>query len=191
MKPVYLLLTDTGTWFTRLIRLYTGDRYNHASIAFDPGLREMYSFGRKKPHNPLIGGFVRECAYGPLFVRAECALYSCTLSNDAYFRMRKIIREMKREQHQYKYNLLGLFALMFNTEIERERAYFCSQFVASLFAESGCPLSVKPPALTTPGELADSPRLRLVYQGPLLAYLERVNAPSPDAFDGFYSHQVS
>jgi len=173
MKRVYLLLTDTGTRLTRLIRLYTGDRYNHASVAFDPGLKEMYSFGRKKPHNPLIGGFVRENAEGPLFARAECALYICDIGSDAYFRMRNIIREMEREQHRYKYNLLGLFSLMFNIGLERDRAYFCSQFVASLFAQCGCPLSIKPPGLTTPGGLAFSPRLRLVYQGPLCHYLEQ------------------
>ena len=47
-KKVYILLTDTGTLFTKSIKTYTKAPYNHASISFDVGLEELYSFGRKK-----------------------------------------------------------------------------------------------------------------------------------------------
>lgn len=33
---------------------------NHVSIALDRELTEVYSFGRKQPDNPFIGGFVKE-----------------------------------------------------------------------------------------------------------------------------------
>ena len=59
-KKVYILLTDTGTLFTKLIKLYTKKPYNHASISFDLELLEVYSFGRKTARNPFIGGFVKE-----------------------------------------------------------------------------------------------------------------------------------
>lgn len=42
---IYLLLSDTGTVLTKLIKTYTKMPYNHASIAFDSKLREVYSFG--------------------------------------------------------------------------------------------------------------------------------------------------
>lgn len=32
-QKIYILLTDTGTLFTRLIKLYTKKPYNHASIS--------------------------------------------------------------------------------------------------------------------------------------------------------------
>ena len=34
-RKVYLLLTNTGSFLTKLIKLYTKKPYNHASIAFD------------------------------------------------------------------------------------------------------------------------------------------------------------
>jgi hypothetical protein len=62
-KKVYILLTNTGSFLTKLIKLYTKKPYNHASIAFDYELSEVYSFGRKTARNPVIGGFVpMECA---------------------------------------------------------------------------------------------------------------------------------
>ena len=59
-KKVYILLTDTGTLFTRVIRLYTKADYNHVCIGFDRSLEILYSFGRKNPSNPFIAGFVNE-----------------------------------------------------------------------------------------------------------------------------------
>lgn len=53
---VYIMLTNTGTLFTKLIQGYTKAPYNHASISFNRELSELYSFGRKHPANPLNGG---------------------------------------------------------------------------------------------------------------------------------------
>ena len=62
-NKVYILLTDTGSLLTKLIKLYTKKPYNHASISFDFELSEVYSFGRKKVENPFHGGFVKEKIY--------------------------------------------------------------------------------------------------------------------------------
>lgn len=47
-KDIYIVLTGTGTAFSGLIKWFTKAELNHASIAFDHELREVYSFGRKK-----------------------------------------------------------------------------------------------------------------------------------------------
>ena len=57
-KTIYIILTETGSLLSRAIQVYTQKNFNHVSIAFDPELKEMYSFGRKYENNPLIGGFV-------------------------------------------------------------------------------------------------------------------------------------
>ena len=61
-EKIYIVLTDTGTLLSKAIGLYTRKDLNHASIAFDEELKEMYSFGRKQRHNPFVGGFVKENA---------------------------------------------------------------------------------------------------------------------------------
>lgn len=73
-KQVYILLTGTDTWLGRMIQWYTKAPLNHASIAFDENLGELFSFGRKYENNPLVGGLVREnidtpLAESPLFCR--------------------------------------------------------------------------------------------------------------------------
>lgn len=47
-RDIYIVLTGTGTAFSGIIKWFTKAELNHASIAFDSELREVYSFGRKK-----------------------------------------------------------------------------------------------------------------------------------------------
>ncbi|MFE5317967.1 hypothetical protein ACFQ88_04555 [Paenibacillus sp. NPDC056579] len=170
---IYVLLTDTGTLFTRLIRCFTGVEMNHASIAMDRELKEVYSFGRKQQNNPWIGGFVREDMTSRMFGQATCAVYRCTVSKAVYERIRSRIREIERNEHRYKYNFLGLFGVLLNMRIHRENAYFCSQFVASVLDESGVDISTKPACLVTPADIERAQPLREVYRGCLQKYLHK------------------
>ena len=166
---VYLLFTNTGTMFTKLIQLYTKHALNHASIAFDEQLEEIYSFGRKKPYNPFIGGFVKEQVNEGLMKNAECAVYSLSVSKEEYELMREEVRRIEQRKEQMKYNLMGLFAIIFNQTWERDNAFFCSQFVATVLNRKKG-LLYKVPCLITPQDLIKIERLELVYEGKLSYY---------------------
>lgn len=170
-RKIYIVLTDTGTIFTRLIKLYTKSPYNHVSIAFDKQLKEIYSFGRKNPYNPFFAGFVQENIENHLFQRAACQIYGLTVTENQYHKLVENIEQFKKNHKKYKYNLLGLLGIMFNKEIHREYAYFCSQFIATLFFRCGIPLTKKSPNLTTPDDIRKSIKLCLEYEGPLDVYL--------------------
>ncbi|MCT2538212.1 hypothetical protein NC661_10730 [Aquibacillus koreensis] len=169
-KKVYLLFSDTGSLLTKCINLYTKTTLNHASIAFDLELTEVYSFGRKRPHNPFIGGFVRENLQTKIFHKARCAVYSFTITEADYDQMLYRIKEMEKHRHEYRYNFIGLFGVALNKELERKNAYFCSQFIATILSECGIYQNSKPSCLTKPQDLMDWHQLQLVYQGELSKY---------------------
>ncbi|WP_175640307.1 hypothetical protein [Metabacillus schmidteae] len=166
-KEIYVVLTDTGTLFTRLIKLYTKKSFNHASISFDKSLTEVYSFGRKTPSNPFIGGFVKENMKSHFFRQAKCRVYSCTVSTAQYESMIDYIQKIDKEKSLYRYNLLGLFAILLNKQINRKHAFFCSQFVATVLQECDCVNFSKPPSLITPHDLIKGDDFNLVYEGNL------------------------
>ena len=57
----YNYIKDKAPLYTLLIKKsYTKDEFSHVSIALDIQLEKMYSFGRLKPYNPFIAGFVHE-----------------------------------------------------------------------------------------------------------------------------------
>ncbi|RKQ34654.1 hypothetical protein [Oceanobacillus halophilus] len=167
---VYILLTDTGSIFTKLIKLYTKKPYNHASIAFDSELSEVYSFGRKKAWNPFNGGFVKEDVKQGLFKHADCAIYSLTVTEPQMEKMQLYIQEMERQKESYSYNFLGLFGFILNKPIIREKALFCSQFVASVLKHCNKVNFDKHLSLIAPYDLQELTELKLVYEGELKAY---------------------
>jgi len=174
---IYIVLTKTGTLLSKAIGMYTGKEMNHASIAFDEGLFEMYSFGRRQLNNPLSGGFLREDAERGLFECADCVIYRCRISHYQYLDMMKIVRYMYWNRDRYKYNFIGLFGVVMQKEVRRERAYFCSQFVATLLKVGGLKI-YQNPALMTPHCLAQLPYLEKVFAGKLADYLQTVREPA-------------
>lgn len=170
-KKVYIILSNTGTLFSKAIGMYTKKELNHASIAFDEELNEMYSFGRKSHHNPFNGGFIKENPIEGMLQRATCAIYECAVTDSEYLRMKSIITQMEQQQQLYKYNLIGLVYVAINIEKERENAFFCSQFVATIMKE--CPSSqfrVAPP-LTQPYHFEQLSALSLTFKGDLQTYV--------------------
>lgn len=166
-KKIYLLLTDTGTMFTRMIKLYTKKPYNHASIVFDEDFKEVYSFGRKRPRNPFIGGFVNEDVRQGLFKNARCAIYSFDATEDQIQKMRNFIKSIEMEKHLYRYNLLGLITFVINKPYQRKRAYFCSEFVAKALNEGEIIHFHKPISLVSPHDLQSIENLQLEFEGQL------------------------
>lgn len=172
-KQVYILFTDTGSVLNNLIKMYTKAPYNHTSIAFDIELKELYSFGRIYPSNPFIAGFVKEDIHSGTFARfseTNFSLYSFEVDEHTFKRMKDVIREFERNKKKYRYNFIGLFGVMANRPIERQYAYFCSQFVATVFQRSGIEIFDKPPALIRPDDFIKSGKLKYLYHGKLRDY---------------------
>lgn len=158
---------------SKVINKYTKEPYSHVSIAFDDELKELYSFGRLRPNNPLIAGFVKEDIENGTFARfpeTRCALYSLEINDLQYRRLIRELERFKRDGEKYGYNLIGLIGVMVNYPIERKYNYFCSQFVSSLLRKSGIRLIDKHTGLTSPRDFRECRELSLVYEGKLQNY---------------------
>ncbi|MCR8843398.1 hypothetical protein NQ117_06860 [Paenibacillus sp. SC116] len=170
-RKVYVLLSDTGSWLSQCIKWYTDKPLNHCSIVLDEELQEIYSFGRTREMHPLAGGFVKENLEGDLirspFRPTLGALYSCEVSEKQYEIIRQRIQYIDNRKASYKYNLLGLFGIALKVRIERNQAYFCSQFVAELFTYAGIELFEQAAEWIAPDDFRKCSRLKLEYKGDL------------------------
>lgn len=170
---VYIMLSDTGTLFSNLIKRYTKAPYNHASISFDPQLKQMYSFGRKKPKNPLYGGFVKEDIFTGTYSRypeTTCVIYELPVTEREVKKMNRILDVFIRNDEKYLYNFLGIMGVTLNEPVEFSNSYFCSQFVAEILNRSGIKLWDKLAALVTPDDFRNNDRLELIYEGKLFEF---------------------
>lgn len=167
---IFLLLSDTGTILNHLIKAYTKKPYNHASIAFDSQLREVYSFGRKSVRNPFIGGFVREDMNSILFQQAKLAVYSLTVTDAQMRQLKRYVQKIDAQKEVYHYNFLGLFGVMLNKPIKRNNRFFCSQFAAAALKESKIIDLQQDPSLIKPSDLPNLTDFQLIFEGKLKDY---------------------
>jgi hypothetical protein len=169
-KVIYIVLTETGTVLSRAIKLYTHQSFSHASIAFDPQLKEMYSFGRKKENNPFIGGFIHENPSSKLMSNAYCAIFACPVTNEQYVQLKKQVQYYQLNKEHYRFNFIGLLGVACRIKLKRSNAFFCSQFIATLVQEAGLPLGGKCPNLMKPTDFTKLPYLHLCYIGLMREY---------------------
>ena len=177
-NTIYILLSHSGSMFSKAINICTRDPYTHVSIALDVNLNELYSFGRINPYNPIIGGFVKEDVingtYGR-FPNTKCALYSLEINDIQYKKLKKELYKFYRESERYRYNLLGVVSAAFNYPLHRKYSYFCSQFVSEVLLNSGIDILHKNPSLTSPMDFLSCEKLQFVYEGYLSTYSKEAN----------------
>ena len=172
-RQIYILLSHTGSILSKLINIYTRKSFTHVSIGLDQDLDELYSFGRVRPYNPVIGGFVQEDILNGTYKRfpkTKCAIYSLNVNEDQYGRLEEEIQRFKKDQKKYGYNLIGLFGVLFHYPVYRQYNYFCSQFVSEVLSNSGINIIEKSPGLTSPTDFIGCEGLEVVYEGPIKNY---------------------
>lgn len=170
---VYILLSRTGTWLSRILGFVSGFKYMHTSISFDETLSEMYSFGRIRPHNPLIGGFVKESLYEGVYTFSKknaCMVYSTTITQEQAELLKAEIQRFEMSPHSYHYNFLGLFFIPFRIHVKRKHHYFCSQFITELFIKIAILDQNTKSYWTSPKDLVHLLDLNLEYEGLIKDY---------------------
>lgn len=171
MKKIYIILTHTGTLLSNIIKTYTKDEYSHVSIALDEKLEEMYSFGRLKPYNAFIGGFVHEKVNEGTFKRfrrTKTMVYSITVEDERYEKIKNKIKQMEQEKETYKFNIWGLFAVSIHKKIKAPRTFYCAEFVKYVLEEAGIKLEL--PEIIRPEDFKQIPNKKIVYKGLLRNY---------------------
>ncbi|EQB86881.1 hypothetical protein J2Z44_000245 [Clostridium punense] len=178
MKKIYIMLSYTGTAPSKVIKLFSKEKYSHVSIALDSQLKELYSFARKKVNNPFIGGFIKEDINGGIYKKFEntkCYIYSLEVTDEQYETISNIIKDFEIKKHNLHYNMIGLLGVLVNVPIERRNHYFCSQFVSEVLLKSGVLNFNIPSALVQPTHFYNMKDKDVVYTGLLRDYSDGIN----------------
>ena len=174
MRSIYIVLTMTGSALSRLVKIYTKKEYGHVSIALDKELERMYSFGRLKPYNAFIGGFVHEYIHSGTFFRfrnTTAEVLRVRVTDEQYAKLEQAIARFEQEKEKYHFNVLGLFAVSFNKKITKENYLYCAEFVKQVLEEAEIIDTL--PDVIKPEHLLVLPH-KSIYKGLLREYRYRV-----------------
>lgn len=176
MKNIYVILSQTGTALSRIIRAFTGDSLGHASLSFHDDFHIMYSFGRRKPNNPFLGGFVKESpSFGTFrrFKNTYSEIFAFEVEDDTYYAMLSYVEQMYRERKKYHYNYKGLFLAPLGIAHRQKHCYYCSEFVARMLTKFGVVSEQQFSDIIRPMDLYALPRSLPVYAGKLSAFRQK------------------
>ena len=178
-KYVYIVISQTGTILSRILKAFTHREYNHASISLKDDLSVMYSFGRKHPYNPFLGRFVTESPdFGTFkrFANTKILLLKVYMGDEEYQCLSSLLNSMLENSRDYKYNYLGLYCAAVNICHKSPNRYYCSEFVKELLVRSNVTGAKELKNIVHPMSFIGLPNTDTVYRGKLrdYKYVEKV-----------------
>lgn len=160
LYPVYVVLVHSGTGVSKAIKAISHSEYSHASICFDSSLDKMYSFARKDPRNPFIGGFRYESIGKGFYEQKEIpyAVYVVPCTENQIKKMKKRLNYFIQNQEKFTFDFTGLVTNYLGIVNNPAHRWFCSRFVADVL-NAGAPKNnpyVAEPSLQDPDDFKDT-----------------------------------
>ena len=175
-RTIYIVVSQTGSIVSKILKLLTGPKYNHVSVSLDESLEPMYSFARKYTYNPFWGAFVKEYpGKGALarFKDTEVDVLELPCTEEQYGMVRERLEKMYRERDKYRYNYRGLFSAYFSKKYHKKHHYYCSEFVATLLQRCGIVPEGTFGDIVKPIDFLSLEGTRSIYCGKLRKYRAR------------------
>ncbi|MBQ9279721.1 MAG: hypothetical protein IJ215_01560 [Clostridia bacterium] len=169
MKKIFIILTQSGTGISKILKFVTKDKYNHSSICLNDDFQTFYSFGRKNPYFILPGGFIIENAFTNVFARFSsipCMILEKEVSEEQYTKIQQIIHEFSINKNNYSYAVLTLFFADTKLSFTNKNKFFCSQFVAKILNDINIS-TPKLPEHTHPLDFTQIDGIKKIYEGDL------------------------
>ena len=186
---IYLVLTRTGTIFSKVIGIATGKQYTHASIASDELLTDMYSFCRDHKERPLPANFNHEEIFTEVFGACKTIpseVYRIPVTDDQIERYHTLIRHFVLNREKYSYDLGALLPMALHIPYKmRNNKFVCSVWVGFMLGKSGIVNDMKKhPSLIEPEDFRSVKGAELIYKGDLKLYRDYIKNIKAKRRDG-------
>ena len=142
MKYIYVVLIESYTGLGRILKKFTGYRYEHIAVSMNKDLREFYSFSRKQHHHPFNAGFMKEYRDYYAFEEYErfySKIFALPVTEEQYDDIEAFIERLSKDEDQ----IFNLFAMLTTPVIHGFRIYKahnCMDFTARVIEMAGVKL---------------------------------------------------
>lgn len=170
---IYVILSRTPTRIGRMIRYCTHSEFNHVSISLDGNMSQMYSFARLSAKNPFVGGMVKENPYRFSLGyqdQVDVKVYRIPVTEEQYDAISHFIYDTYTDDEKYYYNLIGVFNVLFKSNLQVYKTYICTEFVSEVFKKGGISLLEKPCNNVSLKDFESALEPFLFYHGDLYQY---------------------
>lgn len=169
-KKVYIVLSQSYTMLSRVIKLITREKYSHVSLSFDKECTDMYTMGRRFTYWPFSGIYKNESIYKGVYNanhNAEILVYELNIEDVQYDNIKRLLNELGTSSKGY--NFIGLVLALFNKKIDRNK-YYCSEFIYKVLSDDSVSLYRKTDNVVKPMDFQKIENLQKIYEGKALDY---------------------
>lgn len=167
---IYIVLSRTETGFARALRNIGHLNFNHAAIALDKDLKELYSFARSEQYGYLTARLVHETTDRYLVNASDIPIkvYQISVTREQHDWVRNTIHEIMNDP-KYMYNLFSVLTYPIFGGFTTYKAFSCAEFVAYVLQHLGYNIR-KPLPRYRPDDLQLLLEDHLCYDGKLLGF---------------------
>lgn len=160
LYPIYIVLSSTGSLFSKVTTKITKSIYTHASIGLDESLEYLYSYDLAKD------GFNFDSIKQNL-KDMQIVVYTVFVNKKSYQKLQQKLNYFIANKDKTHYSIRNLFGIMKNKSINRGDDMICSQFVDSMLKYINVDITNKDSGLVTPADFTKVTDMRLykVYTG--------------------------
>lgn len=173
LKPVFIILVQGQSIYSKLIKSYTKSPYTHALISLDSSLENMYSFKVIGSEHKIRGGFIKE-DITKYEKDMKIAVYSIFVKDREFDKINRMIIDFNNDIDNKYYSFLNVISLMFNIPYNNDNNMICSQFVDKCLKLANIDITKKDPSLVTPKDLYDAVKnnnkIYYLYEGIVAKY---------------------
>lgn len=172
--PMFIILSSGNSMLSGPIKKITKSKWSHCSLAFDPELKEMFSYGARlqdDPDHPNRMSMKRESLQASNLADKEICVFGFYIPKDAQYMIHKEALHRYDDRDNSKFDLALLIKKAFNddtTGSTDDTKKICTTFTNDLIKMCGKAFSDK--AVPSPQQMKDAAELtpeqcKLVFEG--------------------------
>ncbi|MBQ8144635.1 MAG: hypothetical protein IJ452_06655 [Butyricicoccus sp.] len=161
-RKILILLTRYPDVGSRLIEIFTGTYFTHASIGLDEDVNTFYSFNYKGFAVEKVERFARLKGKG-----YPCQLYELPVDEKTYRAMKQVLHGFVEHKNRFRYTRFGVAMCLLRIPYRRNGRFFCSQFVAEVLHRAQVVRLKKASTLYLPCDFRSLPGIQLHLYGDL------------------------
>lgn len=133
-RPLYLMISRTGTGIGRMIRTLSRYPYNHVSLSLDPELKQWVSFARYAKDIPLYGGFITETPerYLATGEDIQVRIFQVEIEERRARQLEDLFSRAGNRDYQLIYNTYDAIAAALGRRLSIPNAYTCLSFACAV-----------------------------------------------------------
>lgn len=142
MKKIYVVLIESYTGLGKLLKRFTGYRFEHIAVSMDKSLTEFYSYSRKQHHHPFAAGFMKE--YRDYYAFEEykkfySKVFVVPVTDEQYEDIQALIDRCAADDEQI-FNLFAMLTTPILHGVRIYKAHNCMDFTARVIELAGVKL---------------------------------------------------